>query len=201
MSPASAGDDRPRVPVADRAAWRSWLSAHAATSPGIWLVYEKGPQRRLSYDDIVEEALCFGWVDSRPRALDEHSAMLLLAPRKPTSSWSRVNKERVERLIAAGAMTPAGLAAVDAARANGRWSALDAVEDLVEPDDLRAALTDRPEARAVWDTFPRSAKRAILEWITAAKRPATRSARIAETVDEAAVGRRANQWRQPGERR
>ena len=183
----------------DRAAWRSWLEAHAATSPGIWLVYVKGPGRRLSYDDIVEEALCFGWVDSRPRALDDRRAMLLLAPRRPASSWSRVNKQRVERLLAAGSMTAAGLAAVETARANGRWNALDAVEDLVEPDDLLSALDVDPAARAASDAFPRSTKRAILEWITAAKRPATRAARVDETVAEAAEGRRANQWRQPGQ--
>ena len=145
--------------------------------------------------------MCFGWVDSRPRALDDHRAMLLLAPRKPTSAWSRVNKQRVERLVAVGAMTPSGMAAVETAKANGRWAALDDVEDLVEPGDLREALDLRPDARAAWDAFPRSARRAILEWIAAAKRPATRAARVAETVAEAADGRRANQWRQPGQRR
>ncbi|MHC1558111.1 YdeI/OmpD-associated family protein [Actinomycetospora sp. C-140] len=123
--------------------------------------------------------------------------MLLLAPRKATSAWSRVNKQRVERLTAAGLMTPAGQAAIEAARATGRWAALDAVEDLTEPDDLRSALDAVPRARAAWDAFPRSVKRAILEWIAAAKKPPTRAARIAETVGEAAEGRRAHQWRQP----
>jgi uncharacterized protein YdeI (YjbR/CyaY-like superfamily) len=160
--------DAPQVPVADRAAWRAWLAQHAAGSTGVWLVYDKGPGRRLSYDDIVEEALCFGWVDSLPRALDATHAMIYVAPRKPRSSWSRVNKARVERLIAAGAMTPAGLAVVAAARASGRWSA-----------------------------FPRSARRAILEWLDGAKRPETRARRVATVVAEAAEGRRANQWRQP----
>jgi uncharacterized protein YdeI (YjbR/CyaY-like superfamily) len=160
--------DAPQVPVADRAAWRAWLAQHAAGSTGVWLVYDKGPGRRLSYDDIVEEALCFGWVDSLPRALDATHAMIYVAPRKPRSSWSRVNKARVERLIAAGAMTPAGLAVVAAARASGRWSA-----------------------------FPGSARRAILEWLDGAKRPETGARRVATVVAEAAEGRRANQWRQP----
>src|SRR5689334_17939199 len=97
--------DAPQVHAADRAAWRAWLSGHATGSTGVWLVYDKGPGRRLSYDDIVEEALCFGWVDSLPRRLDDTRAMLYVAPRKPRSSWSRANKERAERLIAAGAMT------------------------------------------------------------------------------------------------
>jgi uncharacterized protein YdeI (YjbR/CyaY-like superfamily) len=189
--------DAPQVPVADRAAWRAWLAQHAAGSTGVWLVYDKGPGRRLSYDDIVEEALCFGWVDSLPRALDATHAMIYVAPRKPRSSWSRVNKARVERLIAAGAMTPAGLAVVAAARASGRWSALDRVEDGVEPDDLAAALDAVSSARREWNAFPRSARRAILEWLDGAKRPETGARRVATVVAEAAEGRRANQWRQP----
>ena len=131
--------DAPQVPVADRAAWRDWLAQHAAGSTGVWLVYDKGPGRRLSYDDIVEEALCFGWVDSRPRALDDTHAMLYVAPRTPRSSWSRANKARVERLIDAGAMTPAGRAVVAAARARGRWNAHDRGEDGVEPLPLDQA--------------------------------------------------------------
>ena len=188
--------EAPQVHVRDRAAWRAWLAEHAAASTGIWLVYDKGPDRRLSYDDIVDEALSFGWVDSLPRSLDHSRAMLYLAPRKPRSNWSRVNKERVERLIAAGAMTPAGLAAVEAARASGTWTALDRVEDGVEPEDLRTALDAVPVARREWDAFPRSTRRAILEWVDAAKRPETRARRVGTVVVEAAVGRRANQWRQ-----
>ena len=187
--------------AADRADWRAWLAEHAAASDGIWLVYEKGPGRRLSYDDIVEEALCFGCVDSLPRSLDETHAMLYVAPRKPRSNWSRVNKQRVERLTAAGAMTPAGLAVVEAARASGAWTALDRIEDGVEPDDLATALDAAPAARREWDAFPRSARRAILEWIDGARRPETRAQRVATVVTEATEGRRANQWRQPTGRR
>ncbi len=181
----------------DRAAWRAWLAEHADTSAGVWLVYKKGPGRSLPYDAIVEEALCFGWIDSRPRTLDDESAMLYVAPRKPRSSWSRINKERVEALAAAGRLAPAGIRAVELAKANGTWAALDAVETLTEPADLTDALDAVPAARTAWDGFPRSARRAILEWISAAKRDETRRERIRTTVDEAAVGRRANQWRQP----
>ncbi|WNV77158.1 YdeI family protein [Geodermatophilus sp. DSM 44513] len=195
-SPSPPAADR--VHAADRSAWRSWLADHAATSGGVWLVYDKGPGRRLTYDDVVEEALCFGWVDSRPAALDDTRAMLYVAPRRPGSSWSRKNKQRVARLRAAGLMTPAGEAAVAAAQANGAWSALDAVEDLVEPDDLRAALAAVPAALAHWTAFPPSTRRAVLEWLASAKRAETRAARVATTVAEAAEGRRANQWRQPG---
>lgn len=189
--------DALQVHLPDRAAWRAWLMEHATSSAGIWLVYDKGPGRRLLYDDIVEEALAFGWIDSLPRSLDDTRAMLYVAPRKPRSSWSRVNKDRVERLIAAGAMTPAGLAVVEAARASGTWTALDRVEDGVEPADLAAALDAVPVARREWDAFPHSSRRAILEWLEAAKRPETRARRMATVVAEAAEGRRANQWRQP----
>ena len=192
--------DAEQLYVRDRAEWRSWLEAHATTSGAVWLVYDKGPGRRLSYDDIVEEALCFGWVDSRPRRLDETRSMLWLAPRTPTSSWSRRNKERVARLRGAGLMTSAGEAVIAAAEANGAWTALDEVEELTEPDDLRAALAAVPAARDCWATFPRSARRAILEWLASARKPETRAARVRTIVDEAAVGRRANQWRQPGGR-
>jgi len=182
-----------------RAQWRAWLAAHHREGEGVWVVSWKKATGKpaVTYDDIVEEALCFGWVDSRPRSLDHERGMLWLSPRTARSSWSRLNKERVGRLAAAGLMEPAGLAVVEAARRNGTWAALDAVEELVEPDDLAAALLADPVARQEWDGFPRSATRAILEWIASAKKPETRAARVAETVSEARVGRRANQWRQP----
>lgn len=187
-----------QVQVASRAQWRAWLVEHAAGSPGVWLAtWKRGRGPHVPYDDVVEEALCFGWVDSRPRALDEGRSARLLTPRRRGSSWSRANKERVGRLTAAGLMAPAGLAAVAAAKQDGSWNALDTVEDLQEPDDLRAALDARPAARVQWDAFPRSTKRAILEWIGAARTDASRVRRIHHTASEAAVGRRANQWRQP----
>jgi uncharacterized protein YdeI (YjbR/CyaY-like superfamily) len=170
---------------------------HHATSRGVWLITAKRGSGRstIPYEAVVEEALCFGWIDSLPRSLDDERSMRLLTPRKPTSNWSRVNKQRVEKLIAEGRMTPAGRHAVDAAKASGRWQALDAVEALTVPPDLAHALLADPAAAASWEAFPRSAKRAILEWIAAAKRPETRAGRVATTVSEAAAGRRANQWR------
>ncbi|MCD0485093.1 YdeI/OmpD-associated family protein [Streptacidiphilus sp. ASG 303] len=188
-----------RVQVESREEWRAWLSAHHADTPGVWAVTWKAGSGhpRVPYGDLVEEALCFGWVDSVPRRVDDSRTRLLVTPRRPGSRWSRLNRERAERLTAQGLMAEAGLAAVAAARADGSWTALDRVEDLVEPDDLRAALDAAPDARRHWDAFPRSARRAVLEWIGTAKREATRAARVRETVAEAAVGRRANQWRQP----
>ena len=192
-------DDYPRVQVADRAAWRGWLAEHHATARGVWLINgRKGSsQPHVPYDEIVEEALCFGWVDSQPRKLDDERSMLLVTPRKPGSRWSRLNKQRVERLEAAGLMTDAGANAVARAKADGTWAALDEVEELHEDDDLRDALDATPGARTHWDAFPPSTRRGILEWILAAKRPETRAKRIRQTADQAARNIRANQWRQP----
>lgn len=201
MCPASARRDGQQVYIRDRGSWRSWLDARASSSSGIWLVHDKGPARQLSYDDIVEEALCFGWIDSLPRALDPDRAMLWLSPRNPSSRWSRVNKQRVERLVSQGLMSPSGIAVVAAAQASGAWTALDGVEDLVEPEALREALDASARAREAWEQFPRSVKRGILEWIVSAKKDTTRNDRIARTVSEAEQGRRANQWRPPGNRR
>ncbi len=180
-----------------RERWRAWLAAHHATSPGVWMVtWKKATGRpRVGYDEAVEEALCVGWVDSLARTIDDERSRLLYTPRRAGSGWSRPNKQRVERMTAAGLMTPAGLAVVAAARADGSWSLLDDVEDLIEPPDLRAALDADPEARRHWDAFPRSAKRGILGWIVQAKRPETRSRRIAQTAELAARGERANEWR------
>jgi uncharacterized protein YdeI (YjbR/CyaY-like superfamily) len=187
-----------RVNVASRAELRRWLANHHQTSPGAWVVtWKRGRGPHVSWDEVVEELLCVGWIDSRPAKLDADRSMLLCTPRKPTSAWSAINKARVERLVAAGLMKRPGLAMVELARRTGTWAALDEVEALREPDDLTAALDARPTARQHWDGFPRSVKRGILDWIRTAKRPETRAGRVTETVTEAAAGRRANQWRQP----
>lgn len=139
--------DYERLEIRSRQEWRRWLRTHHDRSPGVWLVtfHKSEPQWHVSYGDVVDEAIAFGWVDSLPRKLDDHRSQLLVTPRKPRSSWSRVNKQRVERLERAGLMTEAGRRAVAAARANGAWAALDQVEQLVEPDELRAALRQRPD--------------------------------------------------------
>jgi uncharacterized protein YdeI (YjbR/CyaY-like superfamily) len=192
-TPAPADSVHPE----SRAAWRAWLKKHHAAEAGVWLIsWKKGSGRSpLPYDDAVEEALCFGWVDSRPRKLDEQRTMLWFAPRKPGSGWSAPNKARVERAEAAGLMAPAGRAKVEAAKADGSWSLLDAVEALQVPADLAAALQARPPAQELFALFPRSVKRGILEWIVQAKTEATRAKRIEETARLAALGERANQWR------
>ncbi len=181
-----------------RAAWRAWLEQHHTRSDGVWLVsYKKATgQARFDYDEAVEEALCFGWIDSKPNKLDDERAMLWFAPRKTGAGWSRLNKARAEKMIAAGQMTPAGLAKIEAARQDGSWGALDAIEELTIPPDLDLALNANPIAAQYFQAFPRSVKRAILEWIANAKKPETRARRIEETARLAAQNVRANQWRQ-----
>jgi uncharacterized protein YdeI (YjbR/CyaY-like superfamily) len=194
-------DEAERFHPDTRAQWRNWLESNHASSRGVWLVSwrkhtgKDGP----SYQDGVEEALCFGWIDSTARKLDNDRTMLWFAPRKPGSGWARPNKERIERLTVAGLMTAAGQRVIDAARADGSWSRLDDVENLIVPEDLAEAFDSRPPARQNWDAFPRSVRRSILEWITNAKRDSTRSARIEETARRAQINERANQW-QPKDR-
>ena len=157
----------------DRAGWRAWLVANHATSSGVHLVsWRRGSgHTSVGYEEAVEEALCVGWIDSVAGRLDEQRGLQWFSPRRPTSGWARTNKARVERLIADGLMLPAGLAAIEEAKRNGSWTLLDDVENLVVPDDLAAALAAHPPAREHWDAFSRSRRRALLEWITQAKRP------------------------------
>jgi uncharacterized protein YdeI (YjbR/CyaY-like superfamily) len=184
------------VQPSSRAAWRAWLAEHHGRADGVWLItYKKAADKpRIEYGEAVEEALCFGWVDSKPGKVDEERTKLWFAPRKMGSGWSRPNKERIERLFAAGQMQPAGIAKIEAAKKDGSWTALDAVEDLVIDADLAAALASLPQAFQNFEAFPRSAKRGILEWIAIAKRPETRAARISETARLAQDNLRANQW-------
>jgi uncharacterized protein YdeI (YjbR/CyaY-like superfamily) len=191
---------RERVQIESRKAWRAWLREHHKQTDSVWVVTFKKAEgdRHVPYDTIVEEALCFGWIDSLPRKLDDRRSMLLVAPRKRGSAWSKINKERAERLIAAGLMRPAGLAKIEEAKADGSWSRLDDVETLTVTDDLASALATRNGAAAHFAAFPRSTKRGILEWILQAKRPETRAKRIEETARLAADNRRANQFREPG---
>jgi uncharacterized protein YdeI (YjbR/CyaY-like superfamily) len=180
-----------------RAEWRTWLSEHQNQTSGVWLIsYKKAAGKpQFDYDAAVEEALCFGWIDSKPNKLDEERTMLWFAPRKPGTGWSKPNKDRIERAIANGQMTPAGMSKIEAAKLDGSWSKLDAVENLEIPDDLSAALADYPPAPENFNAFPRSVKRGILEWIVNAKTTPTREKRILETATLAAQNLRANQWR------
>jgi uncharacterized protein YdeI (YjbR/CyaY-like superfamily) len=183
----TAPDGRRYVHAETRAQLRRWLDKHQDDGAGAWLVSWKKATGRpaVPYNDLVEELLCVGWVDSTAGTLDAERGMLWCAPRKKGSGWSRPNKERVARLVDAGRLLPRGIAVIEQAQADGSWSKLDDVEDGVEPDDLRAALDADPDARRHWDAFPRSVKRGLLELITQAKKPETRERRIATIVADA----------------
>ncbi|MEI8019257.1 MAG: YdeI/OmpD-associated family protein [Schlesneria sp.] len=182
----------------DRSEWRAWLESNHASSPGIWLIYYKkeSGQPRVSYAEAVEEALCFGWVDSRPNKLDEERYMQLFSPRKPKSPWSRLNKQRIVKLIENGLMMPAGLAKVEAAQKDGSWEKWDAVEELTIPADLKKGLAANPLAKKHFMAFSNSSKKNILWWIESAKRPETRLKRVTETVSLAEQNIKANHYRQ-----
>src|SRR5262249_12734 len=151
------------IHLTTRAEWRAWLEQHHTGPAGVWLIsFKKGTGKpRVAYEEAVEEALCFGWIDSTQRTLDDARAVLWCAPRKPRTAWSELNKQRIERLLAAGLMAPTGLAKIEAAKQDGSWHALDAVEALDIPPDLAAALGSYPSAQTHFDAFPRSVKRSI----------------------------------------
>lgn len=192
-----AGRVRDEVAAKDRAAWRRWLERHHATSTGVWLLLAKKGSglASVTYEEAVEEALCFGWIDAKANALDERRYKQWMAPRKPGSGWAASNKGRVERLFAEGRMAPAGLAAIEAAKADGSWTKLDAGASLTVPRDLARAMKAYPDARRHFDAFPPSARRTILGWIASAKKPETRVKRIEETARLAQENVRANEWR------
>ena len=196
MAGMGAFDDAEELEPATVEEWSAWLAAHHADRSGVWLVSARAAtgRRAFDYDTAVVEALRYGWVDSVQRVVDEERSKLWFARRREKSGWSRSNKLRIERLEREGRLEPAGRAAVEAARANGAWSLLDAVEDLTVPDDLDAAFAEHPGSREQWDGFPPSARREILGWIVQARRPDTRERRVRETAEKAARGERANQW-------
>lgn len=183
------------VEVRSRADLRAWLASNHAGHGSVWLVtWKKHTDHYVPFGDLVEELLCWGWVDSRTRGVDADRSSVLIAPRNPRSAWSAVNKAKVEAARVSGAMTPAGEALIAAALANGMWSFLDDVERLEVPDDLGAAL-EAAGQRATWDGWPRSVRRGTLEWIKTARTGATRAKRIADVTGSAMQGLRPSPFR------
>lgn len=188
----SALDDAPQVYADDRGTWRAWLAANHATVGGAWLVTRRQPPPGgLDYEASVEEALCYGWVDSTGGRVDDERGKIYFAPRKARSAWSASNKGRVERLIADGRMAAAGLAAIERAKASGDWGILDSVERLEVPPDLGAALERRPPAAGNFAGFPASARKQMLAWVATARRPETRAIRVDAIAAAAARNERA----------
>ena len=189
-------DEIPIFYAPDRATWRTWLLEDHETSTGIFLLsYRKETGTpSVKYDEAVEEALCFGWIDSALRKVDASSSKLLYTPRNLKSNWSALNKTRVDKLITEGLMMPAGLAKVEWAKQNGTWDALNEVSETIIPPDLMVAFEQNPPALAYWEKFSKSSRRGILEWILNAKTAETRTRRILETATLAAQNVKANQY-------
>jgi uncharacterized protein YdeI (YjbR/CyaY-like superfamily) len=176
-----------------RAQWRAWLAGNHDSVRGVWLCSWRAPtgQPVCPYPDAVEEAICFGWIDSTVNVLDEHRTLQLMTARKPRSSWTRLNRQRAADVEAAGLMTDAGRRAVEVAQQNGWWTISDPVEDLVEPGDLADALDANAVARVHWNEFPPSARKAMLWWVVSAAKDETRARRVDTIVEKAAQRERA----------
>jgi uncharacterized protein YdeI (YjbR/CyaY-like superfamily) len=185
-------DDAERLHLERTSQWHDWLDANHTQRQGVWLVQWKARTGKpaISYEEAVQEALCYGWVDSTYRSLDEERGMLWYSPRRKGSLWAASNKARVERLETEGRMTDAGRAAIDAAKTDGSWAILESVEALLVPDDLATALAARADAGDQWDHLAPTARRAYLLWVATAKRDETRARRVRESADLVSQGKR-----------
>ena len=183
-----------QLEITDRKKWRAWLRKNHTRSEGVWLItWKKHTDKYVPYADTVEEALCFGWIDSITRRIDDQRRMQYFCPRKPKSIWSALNKQRIEKLIADGSMTTAGLARIEEAKANGSWEALVPSDALEIPADLKKGLAKNRLARRNFNAFPPSSRKMILYWINSARTVTTRNARIERTIELAEKNIRANQ--------
>ncbi len=174
----------------NRKAWRKWLEKNHQSRQSIWLMCRKASfgAPNITWDEAVDEALCFGWIDSTKRTWNEEFFIQYYCRRKPKSTWSKINKEKVERLIAEGLMTAEGLKCIEVARENGSWTMLESVDDLIVPEDLEDALVNTPGAKAFYESLSDSKKKQILTWILFAKQDETRVKRINKVAEYAGRG-------------
>ena len=181
----------------DRKTWRDWLRKNHKVETSLWLIlYRKGTDVPcVTYLEAVEEALCFGWIDSTANKRDAKSYFIFFASRKPKGVWSKINKARIKKLTKEGLMTSAGLEKIRIAKANGSWTKIDAIENHQMPADLAEALSKNKKAEKYFDAFPPGVKKIIYHWIESAKRPETKTFRLKDTVSLAAKNIRANQWK------
>lgn len=181
---------------ASQADWREWLEKNHQSKPSVWLIYFRSSTKiaSVTWSQAVDEALCFGWIDSTKKTIDEERYMQYFSKRKPKSTWSRINKEKVAKLIQNGLMTKAGLASIETAKHNGTWTILDDVEKLIIPEDLTIALNNYENAMAFFQRQTKSAKKSMLAWVVLAKRNETRQKRIVEIAQSAAKGIKPKQF-------
>lgn len=168
-------------------AWRKWLEQNHLSKSSVWLVlYSKSSGKStINWSEAVDVALCFGWIDSKKIKIDEESSHQFFSRRKPKSTWSKINKEKIGRLIANGLMTEAGYACIELAKQNGSWTILDEVEELIIPEDLEAEFNNKEGTREYFLSLSKSVKKAILQWLVLARRTETRQKRISEIIQQA----------------
>lgn len=179
-----------------RADWRKWLEKNHQTKESVWLLYFKSSTKlpSITWSEAVDEALCFGWIDSTKKTVDEKSYIQYFCKRKPNSTWSKVNKEKIDRLIQNNQMTKAGFESIETAKQNGTWFLMDDIEELILPADLSLALKKSKKATEFFQHQSKSMKKIMLHWIVTAKRPETRKKRIATIAGLAAKGMRPKQF-------
>ncbi|MFA5809408.1 MAG: YdeI/OmpD-associated family protein [Thermoleophilia bacterium] len=192
MSKNSNKDQPEPTMFTNREEWRAWLENNHDKSDGIWLAYYKKHTGKSSvqYEEAVEEAICFGWIDSQVKAIDDERYVQHYTPRKKSSVWSQSNKDRVHRMIVEGRMTEYGMAAVLEAQKGGNWEALADVDNLVVPEDLSAALSANEKAEEFFNQVSSSDQKAYLYWIASAKQDETRKKRIKMTVKQLAKNKK-----------
>ncbi|MCD6010993.1 MAG: hypothetical protein K0Q79_855 [Flavipsychrobacter sp.] len=193
---ANGIDKTNRYYAKDRKAWRKWLEKNHASSIGVWLVYYKkdSGKSRVEYAEAVEEALCFGWIDSTFNPIDEVSFMQLFTPRKPKSGWSKLNKERIERMVEEGLMMPAGIEKIEAAKKNGTWEKLDTIESFTVPPELKKAFAANKKAAKFFETLGKTNKKYILYYVNGVKSAEKKAKRIEEIIIAANEGRMADRF-------
>ena len=181
---------------ASREAWRLWLQENHHSKQAVWLIYykKKSAVPSITYSDAVDEALCFGWIDSTAKSLDHETFKQYFCKRKPNSVWSKINKGKIQRLTAEGLMMPAGYQCIEIAKQNGSWAILDEVEELIIPKDLEKTFKTKPGSKDFFLSLSKSTRKAILQWLVLAKRPETRQNRITEIVTLAADKKKPKQF-------
>lgn len=181
----------------NRQQWREWLHENHDKKQSVWLTHYKmkSSMPTISWSEAVDEALCFGWIDSKAKPIDEEKYMQFFSKRKAISTWSKVNKEKVQKLIDEGSMTQAGSESIEIAKQNGSWTILDEVEALIMPNDLEKEFKIKPGSKEFFLSLSKSVRKSILQWLVLAKKQETRQKRIREIAELAAHNLKPNQFR------
>lgn len=181
---------------ASRQQWRQWLEENHRSQQAVWLVYykKKSNVASITWSEAVDEALCFGWIDSKAQAVDDEKFMQFFSRRKPKSVWSKINKEKIQRLMAEGLIAPAGYESIEIAKQNGSWAILDEVEELILPNDLEIEFDTKPGSKDFFLSLSKSVRKAMLQWLVLAKQPETRQKRIKEIAELAAQKQKPKQF-------